>query len=145
MQDSYTNASILQNNQVLTKWSTIVSHFYLNITAAGWTISALCMCNDINHSTTASQALTYGSIDTSNQLIIWTWSYHFFMQPHIMLYINHGSNLNFSSGTQPRSVLHIGQHSNSSSEILLYMHFLQTGWNSKDKSSDNHLTNNFTK
>lgn len=36
-------------------------------------------------------------------------------------------NLNFSSGTQPRSILHIGQNSSSSSEILLYMHFLQTG------------------
>lgn len=37
------------------------------------------------------------------------------------------SDLNFSKGTQPRLMLHIGQLSNPSFDILRYIHFLQTG------------------
>lgn len=36
------------------------------------------------------------------------------------------NNLNFSNGTHPKSMLHTGQHSISSSNSFLFMHFLQT-------------------
>lgn len=38
------------------------------------------------------------------------------------------SGLNFSKGTHPRSILHIGQHSSSSCESFLRIHFLQNVW-----------------
>ncbi|KAK3031686.1 hypothetical protein RJ639_035054 [Escallonia herrerae] len=37
------------------------------------------------------------------------------------------SDRSFSTGAQPKSILQIGQHSSSSSESFLCMHFLQTG------------------
>lgn len=42
------------------------------------------------------------------------------------------SDLNFSNGTHPKWILHIGQNSISSSESFLYMHFLQTAWYNKN-------------
>jgi len=42
------------------------------------------------------------------------------------------SALSFSVGVQPRSILHTGQHSTSSSLNFWYMHFLQTAAECKD-------------
>lgn len=42
------------------------------------------------------------------------------------IYQSQMADLNFSSGTQPRSILQIGHCSISSSVILSQMHFLQT-------------------
>lgn len=44
------------------------------------------------------------------------------------------SYLSLSNGTEPKSTSHTGQHSNSSSEIFLCMHFLQTGKNPKEET-----------
>ncbi len=41
--------------------------------------------------------------------------------------IDERTDLSFSTGRQPRSMLHTGQQSISSSESFSYMHFLQTG------------------
>lgn len=56
-------------------------------------------------------------------------------------YSSDRTDLSLSTGTQPKSILHTGQQSTSSSESFSYMHFLQTGLELKIQCIKNYILN----